>query len=136
MRYPLIAAGGLALLATAFFAPQAPAQDGRDAPRDRRCVGLQEIDKTTVVDESTVLFYLKNRTIYENRLARTCPGLANRGTTLMYRVVLDQLCDGDTINVLDNHGFGYIQTAACGLGVFAPIEPDAAEALLAKSKAR
>jgi hypothetical protein len=97
-------------------------------------VSLRDIDRTAIVGDRTILFYLKNRAIYENRLPHACPGLERQGK-LMYRVALDQLCDVDTINVLEDYGFAFVQGAACGLGVFAPIEPAAAEALLSRKGA-
>jgi hypothetical protein len=49
----------------------------------------------------------------------------------MYRVSLNQLCDVDTITVLEDFGFGLQQGATCKLGRFAPISKTEAKDLKA-----
>jgi hypothetical protein len=100
---------------------------------ERRCVTLASIEHTAVPDDRTVLFYLKDGSVFENRLASACPGLARDGK-FSYRVSGAQLCSLDTINVLEEHGFGFIETAACGLGPFLPTTTADADALLREKR--
>ena len=107
--------------------------DDLDNLNDERCVTLSSISRTDVVDEQTVLFYMRDRTIYENHLPRRCPGLrSNR--TFMYKTSLPQLCDLDMITVLYNQGFGFSQGASCSLGRFHPVSEDEAVAIKAGNR--
>lgn len=122
-----------AVLLAAAFAAAGPgdAQNTNDSG-ERRCVSLSSIDRTAVVDDRTLLFYMKDGSVFENRLRATCLGLA-RNDRFSYRTSQGQLCAADTINVLQEGGFGLIETAACPLGPFSPTTAEDAEALL-KSK--
>lgn len=95
----------------------------------RDCLGLHEIDRTDVVDDDTVLFYLRDGDVYRNDLKSSCPEL-KREDRFLYRVPQDQLCNIDTITVLREEGFGFREGASCSLGVFKSIDPDAATELL------
>lgn len=114
-----------ALIATACAAATAAAQDENET---RKCVDLMRIDHTEVVDESTILFYMKGGDVYRNSLPNRCPSLATQ-ERFMYRVALSQLCSIDVITVLADVGFGFIPTGSCGLGDFQPIDAEIAEQL-------
>jgi hypothetical protein len=132
-----------AVVATLCFAlAGAPitAQDGRDdsaAPGGARsCIPLNDIDRTSVIDNNTILFYGRGRDdIYRNDLPQSCPELSNE-QRFMYRVSLAQLCSNDTITVLEDAGFGFMPGPTCGLGKFAPITKDEADDLEQRSHAR
>jgi hypothetical protein len=117
------------------------AQDDGDAQRSgadgaaQRCLSLNRIDHTEIVDDDTILFHLRGREIYENSLPRRCPQLSSE-ERFMYRVSGSQLCDLDTITVLDDIGFGFMPGATCGLGQFVPISAEAADELVQAAKAR
>lgn len=100
--------------------------DGASA--ERRCVPLASVDRSVVVDDRTLLFYMKDKTVLQNRLASECPGLA-RENRFSYRVAQSQLCALDAITVLEDRGFGFVETASCALGPFVPIDADDAKAL-------
>lgn len=93
-----------------------------------RCVSLHRIDRTEVIDDHNVLFYMRGGTIYRNQLPHRCPGLRYE-KTFMYRTSLSQLCDLDVITVLYSHGFGFTPGSSCGLGRFYPITKDEIKAL-------
>jgi hypothetical protein len=95
----------------------------------QQCVRLAAIDRTEVVDDSNILFYMKNGDIYLNQLPHRCPGLRSR-EAFMYRTSLTQLCNVDIITVLQNIGFGFSPGASCGLGMFRPMDGPTAELLL------
>ncbi|TXS91942.1 hypothetical protein FV139_14545 [Parahaliea maris] len=92
------------------------------------CVPLQRIDRTEVIDEQTVLFFMRGSEVYANRLPNRCPGL-RRNKTIMYKTSLSQLCNLDVITVLDQMGGGLQRGASCGLGDFVPISEATVELL-------
>ncbi|HEY8520659.1 MAG TPA: hypothetical protein VIN61_11310 [Gammaproteobacteria bacterium] len=128
---PMLAA---AVLAAAGGSRHVAAQEGDDRQTGevRNCIDLRSIDHTRVVDDDTLLFYMRGGVIYRNDLPNRCPQLATE-ERFMYRVALDQLCDIDVITVLSDLGFGFVPLASCGLGKFQPISEDAAERLLSRS---
>lgn len=95
------------------------------------CISLSRIDRTDVVDDNNILFYMKGGDIYLNRLPHRCPGLRWE-KAFMYRTSMSQLCNVDIITVLDNMGFGYSPGVSCGLGPFYPISEETAKALKAE----
>ncbi len=119
----------LLLPAILLCAPLAPSTAEERLLDAEQCVSLTGIDRTRVVDESNILFYMKNGEIYLNRLPYRCAGLRPR-ETFMYRTSLNQLCNVDIITVLQNIGFGVTPGASCGLGMFRPIDAPTAEELL------
>jgi hypothetical protein len=86
-----------------------PAEDGGAA----RCLPLANILRTEIVDDRTILFHLRDRTVWRNRLPNRCPGLRFQGG-FAYETSIDQLCDLDLIRVLPPTG------GVCTLGVFEP----------------
>lgn len=99
-----------------------------DTASAERCIPLVRIDRTDVVDDYTILFYMRSKDVYVNRLKYRCPGLKNEHT-FMYRTSMSQLCDLDVITVLYDYGFGFTPGASCGLGRFYPISRDEAKEL-------
>ncbi len=136
-RRALSVAFGAMVLALA--ASPITAQDGHDddtAPgATRSCLNLKEIDRTSVVDNNTILFYARGHDVYRNDLPHSCPELRNE-QRFMYRVSLAQLCSNDTITVLEDAGFGFLPGPTCGLGKFSPITEDEADALEQRSHDR
>jgi len=94
----------------------------------RRCISLNRISRTQVLDDHNILFYMRGGQIFRNELPHRCPGL-RRQQPFMYRTSLSQLCDLDVVTVLHDHGFGLTPGASCGLGRFYPITKDEIEAL-------
>jgi hypothetical protein len=118
------------ILATALAGGIASADD-RKMPEDlefvsgpgEQCVSLARIDRTEVVDDQNILFYMNDGTIYRNHLPYRCPGLGVR-ESFMYRTSLNQLCNVDIITVLDDIGFGFSPGPSCGLGMFYPMSEE------------
>lgn len=126
---PLAAA--VALATQVGFAQQdnddsAAKDDTPESTELERCVRLQQIDRTEVVDDSTILFYMRDGRILRNNLPQRCPDLKNQDQ-FMYRVSLPSLCDLDIITVLNRIGPGFMPGASCGLGKFQPISKETAE---------
>jgi len=84
------------------------------------CVPLQAIKRTEIVDDRTVLFYMRGGAVFVNRLPRRCAGL-KRADSFMYETSLSQLCNVDLITVLRRFGPGFSRGPSCGLGLFEPI---------------
>ena len=112
---------------------RAGSDDGDTGVRD--CIAYQQIDRTQVVDDDTILFRMRGRNnpIYVNELPNKCPELRSEDR-FMYRTSTSQLCAVDTITVLNDVGFGFMPGATCGLGKFTPIDEDAADQLLSNAR--
>ncbi|HEX7080789.1 MAG TPA: DUF6491 family protein [Gammaproteobacteria bacterium] len=92
-----------------------------------RCISLNRVDETEVIDDRTLIFLMRDGGIYLNHLSRECPGL-KREERFMYSPTSNRLCDIDTITVLEQWAFGLTRGFTCQLGQFHPIsEADLAE---------
>lgn len=102
------------LLMAAGAATAEPILDEEDTVR---CVSLFRIKQVEVLDKQNILFRMRGKKNYLNRLPHPCPGL-RKNQPFMYRTSLNQLCDLDIITVLDSGAFGLRPMASCGLGTF------------------
>ena len=103
--------------------PSTDAQDG-DSQEPVRCVALSRIDRTEVIDDRTIAFFMRGRDIYINHLDVECPRL-DRERRFSYRTSTGQLCSIDTITVIENTGFGIGPGVSCRLGMFVPTTEEA-----------
>lgn len=106
------------------------AQD-EDAPFDRTprdCIRVTLIDQTEAVDDQNILFHMRGSDVYRNHLPRKCPRLEQEGR-IAYKVYSGQLCNHDTITVLEDSVFGLQGGFTCGLGDFVPLSPEEVEDL-------
>lgn len=94
------------------------------SPSTQRCLSLSRIRRTDVIDDETIVFYLRGGDIYINSLPRTCPGL-ERNDRFMYEVSQSRLCDTDLITVIEGFGVARHRGFTCRLGVFSPISEEA-----------
>jgi hypothetical protein len=102
-----------------------------DEPLDRtpvECVSTQSIDRTDVIDDQTIIFFMRGKRIFRNYLPRKCPGL-EREDRFSYQTTNSRLCDIDTITVLEQFGSRLQPGFTCGLGEFHPISVEEAEDL-------
>ena len=104
------------------------AQDGDIDRTPENCVVVRDIRRTTVVDEHSILFYMRGGKIYRNYLPRACPSLAQQ-KRFMYRASVGRLCDVDWIDVIYSFGGGFDRGSSCGLGKFYEISEEEAEIL-------
>ena len=106
------------------------AQDDQELDRTPEdCVIVSTISRTEVVDDRTILFFMRGKKVYRNYLPRTCPGL-QREERFMYTANGNRLCAIDTITVLQLDGIGGLNPGfTCRLGDFHPITRDEVEAL-------
>ena len=105
------------------------AQD--EEPLDRTpqdCLAVATIDRTKVIDDQTILFYMRGKKVYRNYLPRNCPNLASEDR-FMYETHSSRLCSVDTITVLEQWGAGFQRGFTCKLGEFQPLSAEEAQDL-------
>ncbi len=102
-------------------APSSPASPIKPAS-GRNCVQLSQIRETRVVDDRTIDFILRDRTVLRNTLPYACPNLGFE-RAFSYATSLSELCNVDIITVINNSGGGPRIGASCGLGNFVPYTP-------------
>ena len=121
------------------IAPLASAQDGEGDDEEffdrtpERCISTNRIRDTEILDDETVLFYMRGRRAYINMLDYTCNGLSNAGRFAM-EVRSGRLCSVDTITVI--YVSSRIPGMTCRLGEFYPIPWEEAELLQLESNER
>jgi hypothetical protein len=105
-----------------------------DAPFDRTprdCVITQSISRTDILDDQTIIFYMRGKNVaYRNYLPKKCPGL-KRWDRFSYHVTGGRLCSIDLITVLENStvGVGFDRGFTCRLGDFHPLSPEDIQSL-------
>jgi len=105
------------------------AADADDIDRDgRQCISVSRLKDTYVVDDNTVLFFMRGGDIYRNILSYECHGL-KRENRFSYSVKFNRLCDTDWISVLQYFGRDLSEGISCGLGQFFAISEEEAEFL-------
>lgn len=117
--------GFAALASLPAYAQRGTTDEPVDGTRDD-CIPIRRIDRTTVVDDRTILFYMRGDTIYRNVLQTRCPDLG-RLKRFSYQNRTGQLCRIDSITPYDP--FGFAPGISCGLGEFRAITEEEAELL-------
>lgn len=121
----------LSAVATALVAaPAAHAQDGALDRTPEDCISVSRLRSTRVVDDQTVLFYMRGRDAYRNDLHIACPRLAQEDR-FAYETRVGRLCSSDTITVLQSFGGRFERGATCRLGEFHPITHAEADDIVA-----
>ncbi|MDG2303506.1 MAG: hypothetical protein P8R42_02440 [Candidatus Binatia bacterium] len=92
-----------------------PATPSASDPAAKRCLSISRIDRSEIVDDSTILFHMRDGAIWRNALPQRCYGLRIQGG-FGYTTPLDRLCDLDLIQVLGG------SLSVCGLGRFEAYE--------------
>jgi len=119
--------GSVAALSLASAVAQ---DDEEDSDEPLRCLSMNSIRSTKVLDDQRVLFIQSRDKAFLNRLDRDCLGLFRNGT-FAYKVQSGarhaRLCDTDSITVIETTGRGL----NCGLGRFEPLSQAEIESLIA-----
>lgn len=88
---------------------------GYSQPQTNVCLYTYLIDRTDIPDESTIVFHMKDRKIWTNKLPRRCPGLRFHGFSYVVRGN-NEICGNlQSIRVLETGN-------VCLLGPFVPGE--------------
>ncbi len=120
------------LVLSAFFSFANATDADADLDFVENCVSIARIDHTKIIDDQTIVFYMRGDDIYVNNLPKRCPGL-KRADSYSYRTSISQLCNVDLIRVLDSFAGDLPRPGvACGLGKFTLSSPEAVELLLAE----
>jgi hypothetical protein len=110
-------------------AAEAKSDDFDRTPKD--CITVTNIRETKVLDDSTILFYMRGSSKVTYRISLpqgSCPNLA-REDRFSYKTTMNRLCSSDLITVLEQWGVGLREGFSCRLGLFYPIPYDEAELL-------
>jgi hypothetical protein len=104
-----------AMAIAAVFAFAAGAACAQPATRPANtCLNVRDIDHTHAADANTLLFYMRNGTVWQNKLATPCLGLTTHGFAFTVRDI-DEVCS-------NAQGITVIQTnEVCQLGPFTPV---------------
>jgi len=82
------------------------------------CLSTYQIDRTKIVDDSTIIFYMHNGKAWKNTLPYKCSGL-KYSNGFSYSTPTDTICSNlQTIKLID-------RGTTCGLGAFTPFTPPA-----------
>jgi hypothetical protein len=119
------------------------------------CLRRSDIRTTRILSDRNVLFITRDKTTYNNQLARQCPGIRQNSVMSFTYGVDGKLCSGSTFTVLyraspSTNTISYIdpvtnkpvtmqgppfqQGPVCQIGMFSPISPDEVKALMAASQ--
>lgn len=86
-----------------------------------KCISLTRLDRTDIIDDRNILFYMRGDEIYLNQLPHRCSGL-RMADGFSYRRTINRLCQIDLISPIPRGGFG--GGISCGLGTFRLITED------------
>ena len=115
MKFFVVAAAVVALAAGS-----ASAQPGTSYAHGNRCLWATEVDHTHVIDQSNILFYMRDGKVWHTRLKPACVNLKLSGFVMVGHP--DRFCaNAQTIKVL-NGG------AICQLGNYTPYNHKARQA--------
>jgi hypothetical protein len=92
----------------------------------QKCISNTRIRTTEILDDRTILFYLRGGRVYRNFLDQECPGLERSGRFIT-QTQTSRLCDTDNLTVLDQFGSRFDPGFTCRLGEFHPITEEEAE---------
>jgi hypothetical protein len=131
---PALLAGALAVIA----AGAATRSSSQEAAAAQTCVYMSDVRRTAILDDNNILFYMRNGTVYQNRLRATCFMLKSANRFTYGSSAMRRLCLGDLIQVLPDASFGGapFPTATCPLGNYLPIDKDVADDLVATSQGK
>jgi hypothetical protein len=121
----------LEIIAVASLSLGASTNDAK--PVVKNCLTVSQLRSTAVIDDKTVLFELRNRSVWVNKLKFKCPSLGFY-ESFSYEVHGNSICDIDVIRVFAQNHIG----ASCGLSKFERVEgrlSDVRKAMEAQSKA-
>ena len=91
---------------------------GKVAGKPVNCVNNFSSSNFIRVSDDMLLYRGVGRTVYQNNLRSSCPGLARDNDILVIETRGSSYCSGDLIRLVDR--FSGIQGPVCSLGEFTP----------------
>jgi hypothetical protein len=142
------------LIGVSFGGGPAAAQEGAQASAAPACLARPAVRRMQIVDATTVLFFMRDKTAFKNSLTRQCPGL-RRDSQLSFTAADRQVCSGTNFQVMLRVGSGsnsesvllpggatmsvprpdMIAGPTCALGEFSAISEADASALVESARA-
>lgn len=142
------------LLGVSFNDSPLAAQEGVQPSSAPMCLARPAVRRMQIVDATTVLFFMRDKTALKNSLTRQCPGL-RRDSQLSFTAADRQMCSGTNFQVMLRVGSGsnsesvllpggttmsvprpdMIPGPTCALGEFSAISEADAEALVETARA-
>lgn len=103
------------------------------------CVFQPNIEHTRILDDRNILFYMRDRVIYQNTLKDQCYSLRARNRFTYGEAPGHRLCVNNLITVIEDPADvtrGAVSRAnLCKLGAFVPVDSEVAEDLIAAANA-
>lgn len=138
MRAKLCSKAVLLVLSMLFTGHAVPADESDEADDlvagTERCISTSQLRRTDIIDDRTILFYMRGNEIYLNQLPNRCSGLRS-ADRFSYSPTGNRLCNFDSITPLRDAGPGGLGMrggVSCGLGNFKAITED--DVLVLKNK--
>ena len=103
--------------------------DAEEFSEPKDCISLTHLDRTDIIDDRNILFYMRGNEVYLNQLPHRCSGL-RMADGFSYRRTINRLCRIDLIRPIPRGGIG--GGISCGLGTFRLVTED--EILVLKEK--
>jgi hypothetical protein len=122
-----------ALSAIALVAGEAARAQDDEPLVAQQCVSHSMIRRTKIVDDTNILFYMRNGVVYNNVLPRQCPSL-NPHTLVEYSYRGGQLCADSTVQIYWDMNMRQVPTFVCRIGMFVPLADSEVEALLDRAE--
>jgi hypothetical protein len=95
------------------------------SPKTTSCIQLNQIERTEILDDQTMIFHMRGNKAWKNKLPNKCPRLKFEGRYL-FKTSINSICNTDIITVLFQTGGGVSglqEGASCGLGTFEEFKP-------------
>jgi hypothetical protein len=127
-----VSLGAVGALLCAAHVPYVRAEDEPSVAQ--RCVYVDRIDQTQIVDERSILFFMRDHTVLQNMLPNSCAGLRPRDR-IKYDATLGKLCANEFVTQLVDIG-SYAPGTLCRIGMFVPIGAEEARSLLPAKKGK
>jgi hypothetical protein len=142
------------LMGVSLGAGPVAAQEGAEANAAPMCLARPAVRRMQIVDATTVLFFMRDKSAFKNTLTRQCAGL-RRDSQLSFTAADRQVCSGTNFQVMLRVGSGsnsesvllpggttmsvprpdMIPGPTCALGEFSAISEADAEALVESARA-
>ena len=134
MRTPRTRRTRLGVLAALIAAAGVTSVEAQDHSKNvaQSCLYRTNVDHTKVLDDQNILFFMRDRSIYQNTLTDRCYALKSTKRFGYSEAPMHRICMGSLISVLEDLTPGAVsRNSLCKLGAFVPVDDDVADELIA-----